>query len=109
MSGFALPDGSFHCRRCSERVTDVFPHLRTMMALSKCALADRAALIAEREGVSLEAARDWLHHHADVACPERIGRCNACGGALRTWLATWCPHCRRNDVGAWLEWPRETA
>ncbi len=108
MSGFVLADGRHHCRLCSEPMADVSPHLHTVMALDKCPQADRAALIAEREGVSIEAARDWLRHHVDAACPERIGRCNACDGALRTWVATWCPHCRRNDVGAYLALPRET-
>lgn len=109
MSGFVLADGNRHCPRCSEPMADVRLHLRTIMALDECPRADRAAMIAEREGIPLDAARDWLRHHADAACPERIGRCNVCDGALRTWLATWCPHCRRHDVGAYLALPRETA
>jgi len=104
---FVLADGSRHCRRCSEPQADVAPHLRTVMALNGCPPARRAALLAEREGISSEAAHEWLRHQFEGTCVERVGRCSACGGALRTWMATWCPHCRRDDVCAWLDLPRE--
>ena len=108
MSRFVFAHGTTtHCPRCSEQMALIAPDLRTVMALGKCAPAGRAELIAEREGVSIDAARDWVRHSLDAACPVRVGRCNACDGALRIWRATWCPHCRRNDVGAYLALPRD--
>ena len=105
MAVLVADDGTPCCRRCSMPMGDFSPHVRSIMALQRCAPAQRVALLVEREGVAEAVARRWVHHILEGRCGPRVARCNACDGALRTWRATWCPHCRRGDVRGYFPWP----
>lgn len=108
MAVLVAGDGTPCCRRCSLPVGDYSPPLPSILALQRCASERRVALLVERDGVAEDVARRWVQHVFEGRCVQRIARCNACDGALRTWMATWCPHCRRGDVRGYFPWPEAT-
>jgi DNA-directed RNA polymerase subunit RPC12/RpoP len=84
------------CERCGEQFESPVVHLPTIMKLGKAAPADRAGIISAEEGVSIELARNWLHHNMHATCQKKVAHCSKCGGELRTWRAQWCPHCNHD-------------
>lgn len=92
------------CIRCGALVAKAFPvSLQTAMQLGKLPLHSHVDKLVELEGVSREAAQEYVHHKMGRGCVKTEPPCPDCGSALKTWHATGCWGCGwRRDPARFL-------
>ena len=67
--------------------------LKTVMLLTKIPPEERLAMIVRNEGITSEAAQEYLDHKMRGHCVKTEPPCPSCGATLRTWHATGCWGC----------------
>jgi len=82
------------CLHCGMQIAkDGGVTLKTVMLLARIPPDERVATIVRSEGITGEAAQEYLDHKMGGNCVKTEPPCPSCGAALRTWHATGCWGC----------------